>query len=250
VRPHPGKSMTRLLSACADLIWPPQSLVSDEPVDHPGRLSPADFASVSFLTEPLCFCCGFPLPAFVGEGAVCGACAVHAPDYDRARAAIAYGEAARTMALQLKRAGRSDGLELFANWMAQAAAPLIPETDTIVPVPLHWRRLATRTFNQAAWLAKALSQKTGVPWSPDWLIRRKPGGQAGLTAAQRRARVQGAFRAANPAQIKDQRILLVDDVITTGATVEACARALKRAGASAVYVIALARVVEPGELSI
>jgi len=250
VRSQTGNSLSRLLAAGADLIWPPHSLVSADPVDRPGRLSAADFAAVSFLTEPLCFRCGFPLPAFVGEGAVCGACAVRTPDYDRARAAIAYGEAARTMALQLKRAGRRDGLALYARWIAQAAQPLIAEADVIAPVPLHWRRLASRTFNQAAWLAKALARETGVPWSPNLLVRRKPGGQAGLTAAQRRTRVQGAFRAPKPARIKDRAILLVDDVITTGATVEACARALKRAGAASVHVAALARVVDPGEVSI
>jgi ComF family protein len=250
VPPEPGNAVAKLFSACADLIWPPHSLVSDDPVDRPGRLSAGDFAAVTFLTEPLCFRCGFPLPAYVGEAAVCGACAVEEPLYDRARAAIAYGDAARTMALQLKRAGRRDGLGLYARWIAQAAEPLLRETDIIVPVPLHWRRLATRTFNQAAWLAKALSRETGLPWSPDLLVRRKPGGQAGLTAAQRRARVQGAFRAPNPKRVAGKRILLVDDVITTGATAEACARALKRAGAATVHVAALARVVEPGQLSI
>ncbi len=249
MRSRTGNAMKRLFSAGADLIWPPHSLVSADPVDHPGRLSPDDFAAISFLTEPLCFRCGFPLPAYIGAGAVCGACAVEEPAYDRARAAIAYGQAARTMVLQLKRAGRRDGLALYARWMAQAAEPLIPESDILVPVPLHWRKLATRTFNQAAWLAKALARETGLPWSPDLLLRRKPGGQAGLTAAERRRRVQGAFRAPRPNQLAGKRILIVDDVITTGATAEACARALKRAGAANVDVVALARVVEPGQLS-
>jgi ComF family protein len=239
-----------MLSVCADLVWPPRSLISADPVDRHGRLSPGDFSTLTFLTEPLCFRCGFPLPAFVGAEAVCGACAAGAPDYDRARAALAYGEGARTMVLQLKRAGRRDGLGLYARWMAQSAAPLIAEAELIAPVPLHWRRMATRTFNQAAWLAQGLSRETGLGWSPDLLVRRKPGGQAGLTAAQRRSRVQGAFHAPDPRRVSGKRILLVDDVITTGATVEACARALKRAGALGVHVAALARVVEPGQVSI
>lgn len=245
-----GKWIGGILEAGADLIWPPRSLVSDTIVDRPGRVDVAGFATLTFLTEPLCFRCGFPLPAFVGPEAVCGACAAKAPDFDRARAALAYSDAARTMVLQLKRAGRRDGLGVYARWMAQAAAPLIADSNVIMPVPLHWRRLATRTFNQSAWLAQALAKATGLPWCPDALVRRKPGGQAGLSATEREKRVRGAFRVRRPALVKGRSVLLVDDVITTGATVEVCARALRRGGAERVHVVALARVVEPVDVSI
>lgn len=243
-------ALTRLFRGAADLIWPPRSLLSDRPVDHPGRLEATEFSQLPFLAEPLCFRCGFPLPAYVGPEGVCGACAAVPPDYDRARAALAYGEAARTLVLQMKRAGRRDGLPAFGGWMAQAGAPLIADSDVIVPVPLHWRRLATRTFNQAAWLAQAVQRRCGLPLAYDAMVRRKAGGQASLTANERKRQVQGAFRVRRKGWAQGRRVLLVDDVMTTGATVEACARALKRDGAAGVHVLALARVVEPVDVSI
>ncbi len=243
-------ALARLFSGAADLIWPPRSLLSDTPVDHPGRVAAAEFAQLPFLGEPLCFRCGFPLPAYVGPEAVCGACAAQAPDYDRARAALAYGDATRTLVLQMKRGGRRDGLPVFGGWMAQAGAALIADSDVIVPVPLHWRRLATRTFNQAAWLAQAVQVRCGLPLAYEALMRRKPGGQASLTASERRRQVQGAFRLRRKGWARGRRVLLIDDVMTTGATVEACARVLKRDGAAQVHVLALARVVEPVDVSI
>lgn len=237
------------IARLADFVWPPRSLLSDAIVAEPGAIEGPLWAELRFLTDPLCFRCGFPLPEQVGPQALCAACAAAPPAYDRARAALAYDDHARRLVLNLKRGGRRDGLAVFAAWMAQAAAPLLAEADLIAPAPLHWTRLAVRTFNQAAWLAHALSRRTGLPWSPAILERhRRRKSQAGLSAAERRRNVSGAIRARG--DVSGKTVLVVDDVLTTGATAEACARALRRAGAKAVHVAALARVVRPVDVLI
>jgi ComF family protein len=209
----------------------------------------ARWGELRFLTDPLCFRCGFPLEEDLGGQAVCGACAADAPVYDRARAALAYEDHARRLILDLKRAGRRDGLPVFAAWMASAAAPLLEEADLIAPVPMHWMRLAQRSFNQAAWLAQVLSRHTGKPWRPDALARvKRRRSQEGLSASERRRNVGGAIKARG--RYEGQTVLLVDDVFTTGATAEACARALRKAGAGAVHVVTLARVVRPIDVTI
>lgn len=237
------------IARLADFIWPPRSLLSDEIVSEPGAIEPARWAELQFLTDPLCFRCGYPLTEQIGPEAVCGACAANAPAYDRARAALAYDDHARHLILNLKRGGRRDGLPAFAAWMAHAAAPLLEEADLIVPAPMHWTRLAVRSFNQAAWLAQALSRRSGKPWSPSILDRHKRRkSQAGLSASERRRNVGGAIRARG--QLEGKSLLMVDDVLTTGATAEACARALRRRGAKVVHVVTLARVVRPTDVLI
>jgi ComF family protein len=148
------------------------------------------------------------------------------------------------MALDLKRGGRRDGLALYARWMKVAAAPLLGETDLLAPAPMHWTRLAQRGFNQAAWLAEAIAREVGKPWSPDLIERHKRRrSQEGLSASERRRNVGGAIRVRR--RLAGETVTVVDDVLTTGAPVEACARALRRAGAGRVHVVTLARVVRP-----
>jgi ComF family protein len=181
----------------------------------------------------------------VEEGQRCGACLVRAPAYDRARAALAYGDVSRDLVLALKYQGRRDGLELLARWMANAGAELLKDADLIVPVPLHYFRLVRRGFNQSVWLAAAVARLSEARFAVDVLKRVRPTPiQGGLSAEGRRRNVQGAFRVrkGRASLVKGQKILLVDDVLTTGATAEACSRALKRAGASCVDVLTLARV--------
>ena len=129
------------------------------------------------------------------EGQICGACLVRRPAYDRARAALAYGEVSRDLVLALKYQGRRDSLDLLARWMASAGAGLLQDADLIVPVPLHYFRLVRRGFNQSVWLAAALARKSGARLCVDALKRvRATPIQGGLSADGRRRNVQGAFR--------------------------------------------------------
>jgi ComF family protein len=235
------------VSVLSDLIWPPRSLLSDTIVDRPGVIEPALWGELTFLGAPQCSRCGFPLPEEVGETAVCGACAGREPAYDTARAALAYDDHARRLILDLKRGGRRDGLPVFARWMAAAAANALQRTDFIAPAPMHWSRLAMRSFNQAAWLAEALARASGKPWKPGALTRAKRRkSQAGLSASERRRNVAGAIKSSWP--VTGKTILVVDDVFTTGATLEACARAFRKAGAAEVHAVTLARVVRPMDI--
>jgi len=236
-----------LATLLSDLIWPPRSLLSEEIVDRPGVIEPELWAELEFLGAPLCAVCGFPLPHDEGEGAVCAACAGRAPAFDSARAARAYNDHARRLVLDLKRGGRRDGLAVFAHWMAQAAPQQVARADFIAPTPMHWTRLAVRSFNQAAWLAQAVARVAGKPWLPGALVRHKRRrSQAGLSASERRRNVGGAIKASR--RFEGKVALVVDDVFTTGATLEACARAFRKAGVAEVHGLTLARVVRPADI--
>ncbi len=157
-----------------------------------------------------------------------------------------YDEASRGLVLGFKHADRTDGAPAYGAWLARAGAELIAEADLIAPVPLHWMRLFARRYNQAALLARALARRAGRPVAADLLLRRRhTPSQGRLSPAQRRRNVAGAF-AVKPSRrplLEGRRVLLVDDVLTTGATASACARTLRRDGARAVDVLVLARVV-------
>lgn len=238
----------RRSAGLASLIWPQRSLITNREVPGPGALEPELWAKLHFLSDPVCARCGTPFDIAVDVAQVCGACLAHPPVYDRARAALIYGDVSRDLVLGLKYQGRRDGLGVLAGWMASAGKELLTDADLIVPVPLHYFRLVRRGFNQSVWLGAALSRSSGVKLSVDALKRVKSTPiQGGLSADGRRRNVQGAFKVRRSRErlVKDQKILLVDDVLTTGATAEACTRALRRAGAACVDVITLARVAGP-----
>jgi len=235
------------LARLSDLIWPPRSLLSEEIVDRPGVIEPELWGELSFIGAPVCARCGFPLPDDPGPGGVCAACAGHAPAYDSARAALSYDDHARKLILDLKRGGRRDGLPVFARWMAAAAGETLQRADFLAPAPMHWTRLAVRSFNQAAWLAQAISAASGKPWRHGALARvKRRKSQAGLSASERRRNVGGAIKARG--RFEGRIVLLVDDVFTTGATLEACARAFRKVGAAEVHAVTLARVVRPTDI--
>nr|NUR36827.1 ComF family protein [Sphingomonas sp.] len=200
---------------------------------------------VEFLGETGCQICGLPLQAT--EQTTCGACLARPPRIARTRAAVAYGELARSLAIRLKY-GRKVA---FARTMARYMAPLVGEgTDRLlVPVPLHRTRLWTRGFNQSALVASELSHRLNIPADPLALrrIRRTPP-LKGMSPLQRRKAVSGAFRVRDKKMVAGKTIILVDDVLTTGSTAEACARALRRAGAARIELVSWARVVKPSQL--
>jgi ComF family protein len=173
--------------------------------------------------------------------------------FGAARAACLYDEASSGGILQLKHADRTDLAPLFARWINRAARELLSEADAIVPVPLHRTRLLTRRYNQAAEIARPLSRLSGVLCLPDALVRaRATESQGGKSGSGRRRNVAAAFEvpASRARQVAGRRILLIDDVLTTGATVEGCARALLKAGAARVDVAVVARVKEAANRSI
>ena len=249
----PGGPAKAFLRRSRDFLWPPRSLIGG--VRGPGLapLSAEDFRSLTFITEPVCNRCGLPQEYGAGTETVCAACTARPPRWDRARAALVYDDLSRRPVLDLKRAGRRDGLELLAGWMGRAGAEILSEADLIMPVPLHYTRLVLRGYNQSAWLAQAVGRQAGVRVSVDALMRtRRTPSQAGLTARARRRNVSGAFRVRRGWRkaVAGAHIVLVDDVLTTGATLSACTRALKQAGARQIDVIVLARVVRATDLTL
>lgn len=245
-----GRALRRRFATALDLVLPHLCMACREPVDGPGRLCAACWSAVDFIVDPMCDSCGLPFDYAIGPGAVCGACARAAPAFDRARAAMRYGDVARRLVAGFKYADRLHLAPALAQWLARAAAPLLDGAGSpglIVPTPLHRRRLVARRFNQSAMLAQGLARLSGVPVALDALERRRatPPQAALRSAAGRRRNVAGAFRVPphRRALVEGRIILLVDDVLTTGATVEACARALRAAGAARVDATTLARVV-------
>ncbi|MGD9510582.1 MAG: double zinc ribbon domain-containing protein [Geminicoccaceae bacterium] len=237
--------LQRLISGAVDLVLPPRCLACGTEIDAPLGLCAVCWGELRFLSAPCCRCCGFPLPHTSIEAPLCATCSRQPPSYDRARAALRYDQGSARLILRYKRGGRLEGVPLFARWMHHAGDELLVETDLILPVPLHRWRLLRRGFNQSAMLAKQLSILSDRPWSPGILLRqRATRSQQGLGAAARQENIRSsAFRIRSPDRVAGARILLVDDVLTTGATVSACTAVLRRAGAAAVDVLALARVV-------
>ncbi|HEY2071575.1 MAG TPA: ComF family protein [Rhizomicrobium sp.] len=235
-----------------DLVYPPLCALCRKPTGEAHALCVECWSSIDFLDGPACICCGLPFELDPGMDTLCAGCHAEPPAFDAARCVMRYDDASKKPILALKRADRHDLVLPFARWMARTGRELLAETDLIVPVPLHRRRLWQRRYNQAALLAARLARLSGKPADPLALIRIRPTPSQGEmpSAKARRRNVRGAFKVARPGAVAGRTILLIDDVFTTGATVSACSRALKRAGARKVLVLALARVVRPAPLTI
>lgn len=252
--PTPGALRRGAASAVRGLVnavLPPQCLACDALVATPGSLCAACWIEAKFITAPQCSVCGVPYSFDPGADAVCGACIRTRPLYDRARAVLHYDDLGRRLVVSFKHGDRTHGAPTFGRWLARAGGELIADADLAAPVPLHRLRLLRRRFNQSAMLAQAVCRSDAgedLEFAPDLLLRRRhTPSQAGLNAAQRRRNVRNAF-AVNPrraGRIEGRRVLLVDDVFTTGATVSECARILLKAGASAVDILTIARVDAP-----
>jgi ComF family protein len=230
-----------------DILLPPRCLSCGIAVTRTGTLCAECWRGITFLGRPCCACCGLPFEFDLGESALCGECAREKPRFDRARAALRYDDASRKLILAFKHGDRLHLAPAFGPWLKRAGEELIRDADLVIPVPLHWTRLFARRYNQAAVLAQALRAAGGPPVAPDALIRTRrtpPQGKGNREA--RRRNVAAAFAVKPGRNLKGMRLLLIDDVLTTGATVAECARVLKRKGAARVDVLTLARTMRDG----
>lgn len=241
-----------LMHPLADLLFPPLCIACREPLGGGHGFCASCWSGITFLDGPVCDCCGLPFGVDPGPGVRCAACLAKPPAFDRARAIIAYDEHSKGPILALKHADRLELVPGFAQWLARTGKNLLEDSELIVPVPLHRTRLWRRRYNQAAELARALARRTGKTVAARALVRSRATQSQGemVSARARRRNVLAAFKVPEPASVRGRNVLLVDDVLTTGATADACARALKRAGAAKVQILALARVVKGAEGSV
>lgn len=236
-----------MLKSLIDLIFPPLCHCCREFIPDAGavHLCHACMKTTEEIHSPLCTICGVP---FLTDGRVdhpCGRCLSGSSSYESARAAFTYEGAVRDLIQRLKYDGRVQARRPLSLLTAEHLALFAAETspDLLVPVPLHARRIRQRGFNQAILISEILSEEWRIPLERRLLRRtRWTEPQVNLAAGERAANVRGAFALAEPKRVKGARVMLVDDVLTTGSTVNECARVLKKGGAAAVYVVTVARV--------
>lgn len=247
MRPALLRLFSRWTSAVGDLVLPPLCLACREPLATHDAICFSCWRDVDFIRKPLCDRLGLPMPFDAGGTMISAAAAADPPPYDRARAVAAYSGTMRRLVHDLKFRDRHDVRNLFGRWLLEAGSELIQDSHVIVPVPLSRWRLLSRRFNQAAILGQEVARLSGLRCEPLALerVKRTPS-QVGLTRRERQDNVAGAF--AVPERflplVAGRNVLLIDDVITTGATVGACAKVLRRAKAARVDVLALALVTD------
>jgi ComF family protein len=229
-----------------DIALPTLCVACREPVDGEGVCAKC-WTKLSFIAPPFCPRLGIPFVYDPGPGLLSMEAIADPPAYQRARAAVRYDDVARTLVHALKYQDRTDLAPAMGRWMARAGRELLEHADMLIPVPLHWRRGWRRRYNQSGALAAVIGRQSGVKLTVEALRRVRPTEQQiGLSRSERASNVQGAFKVAGDRQseIQGRRVILVDDVLTSGATADACARALLRAKAAQVDVLVFARVVD------
>ena len=229
-----------------DIALPTLCVACREPVDGEGVCAQC-WSKLSFIARPFCPKLGIPFVYDPGPELLSMEAIANPPAYARARAAVRYDDVAKTLVHALKYQDRTDLAPAMGRWMARAGQELLAEADWLIPVPLHWRRAWHRRYNQSGALARAIERQSGVKVRGELLGRvRATEQQVGLSRPQRASNVQGAFKVAadRTADIQGRRVVLIDDVLTSGATTDACARTLLRAKAAQVDVLVFARVVD------
>ncbi len=232
-------------------VYPPQCPSCRSEIEDANGICPDCWRDIAFLTGDLCKLCSAPLQGDLGPDAVCDACAHHPPAWGEGRAAVLYEGVGRKLVLALKHGDRLDISPLAGGWMLRAGGDLVASADLIVPAPMHWLRLVRRRFNQAGELARSVAILAERPhaFAPDLLMRRRATPtQDGKSRAERMENVSGVFSVAPKwrSSVPGGRVLLIDDVMTTGATLSECAEICMAAGAAEVNVLVMARVVRAG----
>lgn len=228
-----------------NIIIPPRCLSCGSMTEESGMLCQNCWKNISFISKPFCECCGFPFEYDIGE-ALCAGCIKESKPFDNARSAFRYNEDSRKLITSYKYSDKTYGTESFARMMLRVAGDLVSEADIISSVPLHRLRLLSRKYNQSALLANKIAKISNRTAMHDILFRKKNSKpQASLPRNERMKNVKGVFAINDKYKefIKGKKIMLVDDVMTTGATVNECARLLKKSGAEKVFVLTLARTV-------
>ena len=242
-----AEPLQRAFGYLVDTILPHRCLGCAVMIDGDASLCADCWRRLAFISPPICRQCGYPLPQVVADDPLCGECAADPPLYDRARAALRYDDGSRGVILRFKHADRTDIVRTFGRLMVNAGRELFDASDLIVPVPLHRWRLLQRGYNQSAMLAHAVHQATGIAMIPD-LIQRTTAtaSQQGLSGDQRLRNITSKAFRLHPwhrSKVAGKNVLLIDDVLTTGATITACARILRAGGAPSINILTLARVV-------
>jgi ComF family protein len=242
-----ARGAAQLGRAVVDAVLPPRCLACGEIVGEPDALCGSCWSAMTFFAPPWCASCGLPFPHPVGDGAVCADCTRERRTWGQARAVLRYDKHSRRLVLALKHGDRTHMAAAFGRWMHRVGGEVLNGADLLIPVPLHWTRLFQRRYNQAVLLARAVRSAGGPPVAADWLVRRRRTPSQGRMGPAARARnVRAAFAMRPGCDVAGKRLVIIDDVMTTGATLDECARVLRRAGAASVSALTLARAVRSG----
>ena len=233
--------MKKVLRYILDLVMPPRCFLCGKLVEDQSGLCPACFAKIQFINQNVCPICGHPHVLSENKG-ICTLCLNKHPAFDKTQSAFYYDDFSKGLILPFKHTDRTDMTSFLCLLLERVGKQIIDEADLIIPVPLHYKRLLARKYNQAALLAHHLAKKHHKAYAPLALKRIKNTETQGHKTAQQRAEnVKNAFAISHPETVKGKIVLLVDDVFTTGATLNACAKELKKAGAQKVLCLTLAR---------
>ena len=228
-----------------DVVFPPVCLNCLTPTETTNKICPTCWNNIDFIVSPYCEIKGTPFPFHIEQGTISASALKQTPHFDKARSVALYEGTMRELIHKLKYKDRHELTNLFVNWMQQAGKDILKKTDLIIPIPLYRSRIWHRRFNQSALLAKRLSKQTNIPYDCTLLIRgKKTKSQVGLTANERYQNLKNAFTIDNTKKeiLRNKTILLIDDVITTGATINTASKLLKSTDVDKVYVLSLALV--------
>jgi len=233
-----------LFKKLVDLVIPLQCVKCGGLLDTKEGLCTSCWSSISFISKPYCGCCGRPFDFEIEDNALCGACSSHSPLFTSARSVFTYSAESKHLILKFKHTDSISGAPLFAEWMTRQLEEI--KDPLCIPVPLHWTRLFMRTYNQAGLLALEIAKRKDWTYAPFFLKRkRRTPSQGYLSKIERIKNVENAFLVPEKKkkQLTGKTVLLVDDVFTTGATLNACTKVLLKNGAKDVHAITLGRVV-------